>query len=85
MAHLRSREAALATALIATNPRTVCVALRSPWDVAAYPQATTYACSYGILAPSMEALASALFGEIAFLGRLPVEIRDMYDRGHGLT
>ena len=48
------------------------------------PRSTTYACSYGILGPSMEALAAALFGETPFRA-LPVVISGMYHRGHGLT
>jgi hypothetical protein len=32
----------------------------------------------------MEALAGALFGEAPFTGRLPVDIRGLYRRGHGL-
>ena len=64
---------------------TVTVALRTPWDLLAYPSARTHVCSYGILPPSMEALAAALFGEAPFAGRLPVEIAGLYPRGHGLT
>ena len=33
----------------------------------------------------MDALAAALFGDIPLQGKLPVGIRGMYDRGHGLT
>jgi beta-N-acetylhexosaminidase len=85
VAHLRPEQAALASALIASNPRTVHVALRTPWDCLVVPEAGTYVCSYGALPPTTEALAAALFGEIPFRGRLPVEIGDVYPRGHGLT
>jgi beta-N-acetylhexosaminidase len=61
------------------------VALRTPWDVAAYPAARTYACSFGILPPSIEALVASLFGEIPFAGHLPVEIAGLHPRGYGLT
>ena len=64
---------------------TVTVALRTPWDLLAYPSARTHVCSYGILPPSMEALAAALLGEAPFAGRLPVDIAGLYPRGHGLT
>jgi beta-N-acetylhexosaminidase len=40
----------------------VTVALRTPWDLAAYPQVRTHACTYSILPESMDALAAALFG-----------------------
>jgi hypothetical protein len=42
-------------------------------------------CSYGVLGPTIEALAGAIFGEIPFRGHLPVEIRGLHPRGHGLT
>ncbi len=60
------------------------IALRTPWDLLAYPSARTHVCSYGILPPSMEALAAALLGEAPFVGRLPVAIAGLYPRGHGL-
>ena len=84
-ANLRPEQAALAGAVLEAKPGALCVALRGPWDLCDYPQARTYMCSYGILGPSMEALAAALFGEAPFNGRLPVEIRGLYSRGHGLS
>ncbi len=84
-AHLRPEQAAMARAIVGSHPRAVWVALRTPWDISSYPAAHTYVCSYGILRPSMEALAATLFGEIPFRGRLPVQIKDLYPRGHGLT
>ena len=78
-------QAALAAAVLASGRPTVTVALRTPWDLLAYPSARTHVCSYGILPPSMEALAAALLGESPFVGRLPVDIAGLYPRGHGLT
>jgi len=62
---------------------TVMAALRVPYDLRAYPQATTYLCSYGILPPSMTALAAALFGQAPISGQLPVTIAGLYPFGHG--
>jgi beta-N-acetylhexosaminidase len=84
-AHLQPAQAALAAAVLAAGRPTVTVALRTPWDLLAYPSARTHVCSYGILPPSMEALAATLLGEAEFAGRLPVEIAGLYPRGHGLT
>jgi beta-N-acetylhexosaminidase len=84
-AHLQPAQATLAEAALATGKPTVTVALRTPWDLLAYPSARTHVCSYGILPPSMEALAAALLGETPFVGRLPVEIGGLYPRGHGLV
>ncbi len=83
-AHLQPAQAALAAAVLASGKPTVTVALRTPWDLLAYPSTRTHVCSYGILPPSMEALAAALLGEAPFAGRLPVDIAGLYPRGHGL-
>jgi beta-N-acetylhexosaminidase len=84
-ASLLPGQAALARRVLELAKPTVTVALRTPWDLASYPSAQTYACSFGILEPSIEALVAALFGEKEFRGRLPVEINGLYSRGHGLT
>jgi beta-N-acetylhexosaminidase len=84
-AHLQPAQAALADAVLAVGKPTVTVALRTPWDLLAYRSARTHVCSYGILPPSMEALAAALLDEAPFVGRLPVAIEGLYPRGHGLV
>lgn len=84
-AHLQPAQAALAAAVLASGKPTITLALRTPWDLTAYPSARSHVCSYGILPPSMEALAAALLGEAPFVGRLPVEIAGLYPRGHGLA
>jgi beta-N-acetylhexosaminidase len=84
-ANLVPAQAAFARRVVSLGRPTVTVALRTPWDVCAYPEARTHVCTYGILAPTMEALGAALFGEIPFRGRLPVEIAGLHARGHGLT
>lgn len=63
----------------------VVVALRLPYDLAMFPAAQTYVCTYGILEPSMKALAKALFGQIRFQGRLPVSIPGLYAVGYAKT
>jgi len=67
-------QAALVASLVSGGTPTVAVALRMPYDLGAYPSAPTYACAYGILPPSMEALADALWGRAPFPGRLPVSL-----------
>lgn len=83
-AHLQPAQAALAATVLASGTPSVTIALRTPWDLLAYPSARTHVCSYGILPPSMEATAAALLGEAPFDGRLPVAIGDLHPRGHGL-
>jgi len=84
-AHLQPAQAALGAAVLASGKPPVTVALRTPWDLLAYPSARTHVCSYSILPPSMEALAAALLGEEQFAGRLPVDIAGLHPRGHGIV
>jgi beta-N-acetylhexosaminidase len=76
------QQADLVNMVIQIGVPSIVVANRLPYDLAAFPQAATYICTYSILQPSMEALAKALFGEISFEGRLPVSIPGLYDSGH---
>ena len=50
------------------------MALRTPWDLAAYPRAGTHVATFSILRDSMDALAAAVFGKAGFPGRLPVRV-----------
>jgi beta-N-acetylhexosaminidase len=70
-----SPQAELVEALRSTGVPLVSVALRTPWDVLAYPGVGTHLATYSILPESMTALAAALFeGPEAFPGRLPVTL-----------
>lgn len=75
-------QAALVNAVLLTGLPTIAVALRMPYDPAAYPEVPTCLCTYSLLEPSMRALAQVVFGEIAPLGRLPVSIPGLYPLGH---
>lgn len=76
-------QARLVAALLGTGAPTVVVAMRTPYDLASYPAAPTYLCSYGILPATVDALAAVVFGAEA-PGRLPVAIPGLYPVGHGL-
>lgn len=77
-------QAAMVNALLDDDATVIAVALRTPYDLASYPGAGTYLCSYGILPSTLEALAAALFtGETP--GRLPVSIPGLYPVGHGMS
>jgi beta-N-acetylhexosaminidase len=73
-AHLRPAQADLAHAILGLGLPTVTVALRTPWDLPTYPGSATHVCTFGALAPTMTALAAALFGRGAFTGKLPVAV-----------
>jgi beta-N-acetylhexosaminidase len=74
----------LALTLLGLGKRLITVALRTPFDLAAYPGSGTHACTYGAHRPSLDALATALFGDVPFRGHLPVAIPGLYPRGHGI-
>ena len=67
-------QAELVRALHARGPSPIVVALRTPYDLIAFPMIDTYLCAYGIRAVSTEAAARVLFGELAALGTLPCPI-----------
>jgi beta-N-acetylhexosaminidase len=67
-------QAALVRALVADGITVVTIALRTPFDLDAYPAAGTHVCSYGIQPPTIEALADSLVARIPFRGRLPVQL-----------
>jgi len=75
-------QTALVRAVLRTGIPTVVIALRMPYDLLAFPEASTYLCCYSILEPSMRALARALVGQAGCPGRLPVSIPGMYVIGH---
>lgn len=83
-------QGALVGELLRTDRPVVTVALRTPWDLAAYPLATTHICTYSIHPESMAALAAAVFGAgpssgSPFPGHLPVAIEGLAPRGQGLA
>jgi beta-N-acetylhexosaminidase len=67
-------QATFVNGLLEQHTPVVAVALRMPYDVTAYPEVPTYACTYSILRPALDALADALWGEIPFAGKLPVTL-----------
>jgi beta-N-acetylhexosaminidase len=75
-------QADLMQSCIATGKPLVGVALRTPYDLAQFPELPTYVCTYGIHPPSLRAVAAALFGKAGFPGHLPVSIPGLYPVGH---
>jgi len=84
-AYLEPAQAALAEAILGLGRPTVTVALRTPFDLAAYPAARCHVAAYGILPPTLDALAAGLAGEASFPGRLPAAVPGLYRTGHGLA
>jgi beta-N-acetylhexosaminidase len=67
-----------------TGRPTLVAALRLPYDLVAFPEVSTYLCTYSILKPSMKALAKVLFGVNPPCGHLPVTIPGVAKAGFGL-
>jgi len=67
-------QGALVQALVARGQAPIVVALRTPYDILAFPMVTTYLCAYGIRAVTCEAVARVLFGETEATGVLPCSI-----------
>jgi beta-N-acetylhexosaminidase len=78
-------QADLVRGLLESGKLLVTVALRTPYDLAAYPDSRAHLCTYGAHHPTLEALASVLFGKEKPQGRLPVSIPGLYPRGHGIA
>lgn len=67
-------QAALVQALQDAGKQVIVIALRTPYDIIAFPYIETYLCAYGIRDTTTEAIAKVLFGEIIATGILPCEI-----------
>jgi beta-N-acetylhexosaminidase len=83
-AYSQPQQAEMVKAILSTGIPAVVAALRLPYDLAAFPQASTFIATYSLLEPSMRALAAALFGQASFPGRLPVSIPEIAPAGFGL-
>jgi beta-N-acetylhexosaminidase len=81
---LEHRQASLVEATLAAARGVVTVALRTPFDLAAYPASRTHLSTYGILEPSLDALADVIFGLAPAVGRLPAAVPWLHPTGHGI-
>jgi beta-N-acetylhexosaminidase len=73
-AHRLRSQLDLVDAVVSSGTPTIAVAMRGPWDVAAYPAGVTALATYSILPGSLDALAAVLAGEAEATGRLPVAV-----------
>ena len=76
-------QAELVTALQRVRP-TVAVALRAPYDVLAYAGVGGFVCAYSGREPALIAAVEVMAGARPPLGRLPVDVRDLYRTGAGM-
>ena len=73
-AFAEEKQAEFVRQLLKLEKLVINIALRLPYDLAVFPQASTFVCTYSILEPSMRAVAKAVFGYSEMTGRLPVAI-----------
>ena len=73
-ASLNPAQTDLIDAILSTGVQTVTVALRTPYDLDAYPRAGTHLCTYSLTPESLDALTAALFGDLSCRGVLPVSL-----------
>lgn len=71
--------------IMETGTPVITVAMRSPYDLEAYPESQTHICTYSVQRVAMDALAKTIFGVVPFTGRLPVTMGDLYPFGHGIV
>jgi beta-N-acetylhexosaminidase len=80
-AYAEEKQAEFVRQLLGMGKPVIVVAMRLPYDLAAFPQASTFVCTYSILEPSMRAAARALFGFGEMTGQLPVSIPGLSEAG----
>lgn len=83
-ADMSESHARLLRALAAAGRKLIVVSYGSPYLLRQFPEAPAYVCAYGWAESSQRAAMSALFGEHAVTGKLPVTLPDLYPYGHGL-
>ncbi len=69
-----SKQVELVEAFAKTASPVIVVAIRTPYDLEAMPEGPTLLASYGLNAPSLDALLDVLRGEALPQGRLPVTL-----------
>jgi len=84
-ADMSESHARLLQALGAAGPPLIVVSFGSPYLLRQFPGAPVYLCAYGSAESSQRAAVSALFGEYAVGGKLPVTLPGLYPYGHGLV
>ncbi len=73
----------LVKALLATGKPIVVASVGGPYDIAYFPEATTYLCAYDYQPVSVTALADVLLGRRTAPGHLPVTIEGLFPFGAG--
>ncbi|MBA3335552.1 MAG: glycoside hydrolase family 3 C-terminal domain-containing protein [Acidobacteria bacterium] len=71
--------------IIQTNKPVAVIAFGSPYLIRQFPEAKNYVVTYAIEEVAQTALIRAMFGEVAFAGKLPVSIPGIFQIGAGIV
>ncbi|MEF3304133.1 beta-N-acetylhexosaminidase [Paenibacillus sp. GYB003] len=82
-ASLRPDQSALVRGMMEQGAKPIVVALRSPYDIAAFPQVSAFLATYESRPLALQSAAKALTGQIATKGRLPVAVDASCPAGTG--
>ena len=77
-AHLYSQQGAFVRAVLTTGVPCVIVAMRNPYDIKEFPEASTYIAAYGFRDCTMQAVAEVMFGLTEPKGQLPITIPKLH-------
>lgn len=84
-ANRNAEQAAFVQNLLKENIPVIVVAMRSPYDLLAFPEVGTYLAAYGANPPALAGLADVLWGKGSPQGKLPVDLPGLYSVGDGMT
>ena len=73
-AHRDLQQAQLVRCLVSSGRHIIVIATRDPYDLQAFPQLSTYLCTYEYSRPALLAAMHVMFGEKQAQGHLPVRI-----------
>ncbi len=77
-AHVDQMQGELVRLLTTSGRRVIGIAVRNPYDLAAFPALRTYLATYEYTKPALEAATRVLFGEREARGKLPVSIPELH-------
>lgn len=78
-------QALLVNQILSTGLPVIAIALRLPYDLAAYPTAPCFLATYSIMQPSLKAVVDGIFGKNPISGKLPVSIPGIHTAGRGVV
>jgi beta-N-acetylhexosaminidase len=73
-AHLYPNQAKLAKGLLAKTKRSIVIAVRNPYDLSLFRDASALIATYSFRPYSLEGVVDLLFGRLSPKGRMPVKL-----------